>query len=62
MVQAPIPEAEVLAYLVRQALSVYMTELGPVLSRLGLSQYLQSFVEEGFDTWETVLEITESDL
>ncbi|SLM36938.1 Sterile alpha motif/pointed domain [Lasallia pustulata] len=39
-----------------------MTELAPVLSRLGLSQYLQSLVDEGFDTWETVLEITESDL
>lgn len=39
-----------------------MTELGPVFSRLGLSQYLKSFVEEGFDTWETVQEITESDL
>lgn len=39
-----------------------MTELGPILSRLGLEQYLESFVEEGFDTWEVVLDITESDL
>lgn len=39
-----------------------MTELGPILSRLGLAQYFQSFIEEGFDTWETVLDITESDL
>ncbi|MCJ1428713.1 hypothetical protein MMC29_006624 [Sticta canariensis] len=39
-----------------------MTELGPILSRLGLAQYFQSFIEEGFDTWETVLDITEPDL
>lgn len=39
-----------------------MTELGPVLSRLGLIQYLESFIDEGFDTWETILDITESDL
>ncbi|KAL9614749.1 MAG: hypothetical protein Q9167_000740 [Letrouitia subvulpina] len=39
-----------------------MTELDPIFERLGLAQYLDIFVEEGFDTWETVLEITESDL
>ena len=41
---------------------LFMTALGPVLSRLGLAQYLEVFLEEGFDTWETVLDITESDL
>lgn len=37
-------------------------DLGARLERLGLSQYLEVFVAEGFDTWETVLDITESDL
>ncbi|KAF6235904.1 hypothetical protein HO173_006100 [Letharia columbiana] len=39
-----------------------MTDLHPVLSRLGLAQYVERFSEEGFETWETVLDITESDL
>lgn len=39
-----------------------MSDLGSRLERLGLSQYLEVFVSEGFDTWETVLDITESDL
>jgi hypothetical protein len=39
-----------------------MTDLASYLERLGLSQYLDSLVAEGFDTWETVLDITESDL
>ena len=41
---------------------VYMTDLATTFERLGLEQYLEQFVEEGFDTWETVLYITESDL
>jgi len=32
------------------------------LERLGLYQYLEVLVAEGFDTWDTVLDITESDL
>jgi len=39
-----------------------MSDLGHRLARLGLSQYLEAFVAEGFDTWDTVLDITESDL
>jgi hypothetical protein len=39
-----------------------MNELGPRLERLGLSQYYEALVSEGFDTWDTVLDITESDL
>ncbi|KAF2259831.1 hypothetical protein CC78DRAFT_585511 [Lojkania enalia] len=39
-----------------------MSDLGERMERLGLSQYLERFVAEGFDTWETVLDITESDL
>lgn len=49
-------------YLDTPLVSALMTELGPILSRLGLAQYFQSFIEEGFDTWETVLDITEPDL
>lgn len=39
-----------------------MTELGDIFVELGVSQYLDAFVEHGFDTWETILDITESDL
>ena len=34
-----------------------MTELTTHLERLGLEQYLDAFLVEGFDTWETVLDI-----
>ncbi len=44
------------------AIAAYMTELGDIFARLGLEQYLETFVTEGFETWETVLDITESDL
>jgi hypothetical protein len=39
-----------------------MTDLAEELVRLGLSEYSEILVAEGFDTWETVLDITESDL
>ncbi|KAH9878533.1 hypothetical protein IAQ61_001805 [Plenodomus lingam] len=39
-----------------------MSDLKERLARLGLSQYHQVFAAEGFDTWETVVDITESDL
>ncbi|KAF1838608.1 hypothetical protein BDW02DRAFT_362651 [Decorospora gaudefroyi] len=39
-----------------------MSDLRDRLARLGLSQYHQVLASEGFDTWETVLDITESDL
>ena len=39
-----------------------MTELAQRLEALGLSQYFNALVEEGFDTWKTVLDVTESDL
>jgi hypothetical protein len=39
-----------------------MIDLGDTLVRLGLSQYFERFIQEGFDTWETVLDITETDL
>jgi hypothetical protein len=32
------------------------------LERIGLSQYHDILVKEGFGDWETVLDITESDL
>ncbi|TEA11937.1 High mobility group protein B3 [Colletotrichum sidae] len=37
-------------------------ELDSIFAELGISQYLDTFVEQGFDTWETILDITESDL
>ena len=39
-----------------------MTQLEEMFEELGLSQYLDSFLEQGFDTWETCLDIRESDL
>ncbi|MCJ1482916.1 hypothetical protein MMC06_003082 [Schaereria dolodes] len=39
-----------------------MKDLEQTLIRLGLSQYLTKFIEEGFEAWDTVLDITESDL
>lgn len=32
------------------------------LAWLGLDQYQERFMQEGFDSWETLLEITEDDL
>lgn len=39
-----------------------MTDLRQHLSRLGLAQYTEKFIEEGFETWDTILDVTESDL
>jgi hypothetical protein len=37
-------------------------ELSEVLDRLRLPQYLNVLIDNGFHTWETVLDITEDDL
>ena len=37
-------------------------ELESILTQLGLTQYVDVLVEEGFDTWEALLDIQESDL
>ncbi|THZ25804.1 hypothetical protein D6C91_02842 [Aureobasidium pullulans] len=39
-----------------------MNDLKSQLSRLDLSHYHDTFVDEGFDTWETLMDITEADL
>lgn len=39
-----------------------MNQLETIFSELGISHYLGAFVDQGFDTWETILDITESDL
>jgi hypothetical protein len=39
-----------------------MQDLSGRFARHGLSQYLEAFIAEGFDTWEIVVEVTESDL
>ena len=36
--------------------------LEDIFAELGLSQYLNLFLDQGFDSWETILDITESDL
>ncbi|TVY39082.1 hypothetical protein LSUB1_G004098 [Lachnellula subtilissima] len=38
-----------------------MTELGDIFAELGISHYLEDFIDQGFDTWDTILDITESD-
>ncbi|KAJ6784781.1 hypothetical protein PWT90_10133 [Aphanocladium album] len=37
-------------------------ELDSVFAELGLAQYLDAFVDQGFDSWDTILDIQESDL
>lgn len=39
-----------------------MADIELTLSWLGMPQYLERFMEAGFDSWETLLEITENDL
>lgn len=39
-----------------------MADLELTLTWLGMDRYLERFLEAGFDSWETVLEITENDL
>ena len=39
-----------------------MTELAEIFDDFNLTQYLHSFLEQGFDTWDTILDITEQDL
>ncbi|SZF02921.1 unnamed protein product [Blumeria hordei] len=38
-----------------------MTDLADIFAELGISHYLQEFIEQGFDSWDTILDITESD-
>lgn len=37
-------------------------DLELVLRELGIAQYLDAFIEQGFDSWDTILDIQESDL
>jgi hypothetical protein len=39
-----------------------MQQLEVIFAELGIAQYLPVFVDQGFDTWDTILDITESDL
>lgn len=39
-----------------------MKQLELVFGELGITQYLDSFIDQGFDSWDTVLDITEADL
>ena len=39
-----------------------MSDLELTLAWLGMDRYLERFIEAGFDSWDTVLEITENDL
>ncbi|KAM5351683.1 hypothetical protein ACJ41O_004406 [Fusarium nematophilum] len=38
------------------------SDLEAIFGELGLSQYLSAFVEQGFDEWDIILDIQESDL
>ncbi|PSR81694.1 hypothetical protein BD289DRAFT_33579 [Coniella lustricola] len=38
------------------------SRLAVIFGELGITQYLDAFVDQGFDSWETILDITESDL
>lgn len=37
-------------------------DLDTTFRELGLSQYIDAFIDQGFDTWDTILDIQESDL
>jgi hypothetical protein len=37
-------------------------ELETIFEELGLTQYLHTFVDQGFESWDIVLDITEDDL
>lgn len=38
-----------------------MTDLEGIFADLGIAQYLDIFLDQGFDSWDTILDITESD-
>jgi hypothetical protein len=38
------------------------SDLESIFAELGLSQYLGAFIEQGFDEWDIILDIQESDL
>jgi len=38
------------------------SDLESILTKLGLQQYLRNFQDSGFDTWEALTKITESQL
>lgn len=37
-------------------------KLEGIFAELGLSRYLDAFVDQGFDSWDIILDIQESDL
>ena len=39
-----------------------MSDLSEMLERIGLSEYQARFRDEGFETWEILMDITETDL
>ncbi len=47
---------------VKDSLGWMTQQLDIIFGELGIVQYLNTFIEQGFDTWETILDITESDL
>jgi len=47
---------------VRDSLSWMSQQLETIFGELGIVQYLNVFIDQGFDSWETILDITESDL
>jgi hypothetical protein len=59
------PDAEVKARIIlpwKRGKDNYMNSLETIFGELGISQYLSVFIEQGFDSWNTILDITESDL
>jgi hypothetical protein len=46
----------------RTQLAQMNQDLETIFRELGIAQYLDTFVEQGFDTWDTILDIQESDL
>jgi len=40
----------------------HKVKLEAIFREIGLEEYLDAFVEQGFDTWDTILDIQERDL
>lgn len=50
------------SYPSRRGQAGFMNYLETIFGELGISQYLGAFIDQGFDSWDTILDITESDL
>jgi SAM domain (Sterile alpha motif) len=58
----PFPTKEFASFRFKKLLNWPMESLETKLEQLGLAQYTEALIENGFENWATVLDITEDDL